>query len=80
MLFPSLVTSICVVSGFRLEASDEHVKNDGAFMARTIEQVAGESAGTITEPAIVIGARRAISLEQTIQALSNSITQCMEAQ
>ena len=31
LLFPSLVTSICVVSGVRLEASDEHVKNDGAF-------------------------------------------------
>ena len=31
LLFPSLVTIICVVSGVRLEASDEYVKNDGAF-------------------------------------------------
>ena len=80
LLFPSFVTSICVVSGVRLDARDEHVKNDGAFTARTIERVAGESAGTTTEPTIVTGARRAIGLEQTIQALSNSITQCVEAQ
>ena len=66
LLFPSLITSICVVSGVRLDAKDEHVKNDGAFTARTIERVAGESAGTTTEPATVIGARRAIGLEQTI--------------
>ena len=57
LLFPSLVTSICVVSGVRLDARDEHVKNDGAFTARTIERVAGESAGATTEPAVVTGAR-----------------------
>ncbi|KAH9680288.1 hypothetical protein KPL71_026499 [Citrus sinensis] len=71
---------IDVVSGVRLNARDEHVKNDGAFTARTIERVAGESAGTTTEPAVVTGARRAIGLEQTIQTLSNNITQCVEAQ
>ncbi|KAH9671337.1 hypothetical protein KPL70_017334 [Citrus sinensis] len=80
LLFPSLVTSICVVLGVRLDARDEHVKNDGAFTARTIERVAGESAGTITEPTVVTGARRVIGLEQTIQALSHSITQCVAAQ
>ena len=80
MLFPSLIPSICVVSSVRLDARDEHVKNDGAFTARTIERVAGESAGTTMEPAVVIGARRAIGLEQIIQALSTSITQCAEAQ
>ena len=80
MLFLSLVTSICVVSGVRLDARNEHVKNDGAFMACTIERVAGENAGTTTEPTVVIRARRAIWLEQTIQTLSNNITQCVEAQ
>ena len=80
MLFPSLVTSICVVSGVRLEASDKYVKNDGAFTARTIERVAGESAGTTTEPAAVTRARQTLGLEQTIQALSTSIHQCVEAQ
>ena len=88
LLFPLLITSICVVSGVRLDTKDEHVKNDGVFMARTIERVAGESAGTTTEPAAVTttepaavtGARRAIGLEQTIQALSTCITQCVEAQ
>ena len=80
LLFPSLIISICVVSWVRLDAKDEHVKNDGAFTARTIERVAGESAETTTELAVVIGARRAIGLEQTIQALSTSINQCAEAQ
>ncbi|KAH9781044.1 hypothetical protein KPL71_008308 [Citrus sinensis] len=55
---------------------DDHVKNDSAFMTRTTERVAGENAATTTEPAAVIGARRAIGLEQSIQALSASITQC----
>ncbi|KAH9801445.1 hypothetical protein KPL71_001039 [Citrus sinensis] len=79
LLFPSLVTNIFVVSGVRLEASDEHVKNDGAFTAQTIERVAGESAGTTTEPATVTGAQRTLGLEQTIQALNTSIHQCVEA-
>ena len=80
LLFPLLITSICVVFGVRLDARDDHIRNDGAFTAQTIERVAGESAGIITKPAVVTGARRAIGLEQTIQALSTSITQCAEAQ
>ena len=79
LLFPSLITSICVVFGVRLDAKDDHVKNDGDFTTRTIERVAGESAGTTTEPAAVTGARRTLGLEQTIQALSTSIHQCVEA-
>ncbi|KAH9717547.1 hypothetical protein KPL71_021867 [Citrus sinensis] len=42
LLFPSVITSICVVSGIRLGARDDYVKNDGAFTARTIERVAEE--------------------------------------
>ncbi|KAH9770018.1 hypothetical protein KPL71_012225 [Citrus sinensis] len=50
LLFPSLVTSICVVSDVRLDSRDEHVKNDGAFTTRTIERVAEASAeATATE-------------------------------
>ena len=74
LLFPSLITSICVVSGVHLDARDDHIKNDGAFTERTIERVAGESVGTTIEPATITGARRAIGLEQTIQTLSTSIT------
>ena len=44
------------------------------FATRTIERVAGENAGTITEPAAVTRARRALGLEHTIQALRESIT------
>ena len=80
LLFPSLITRICVVSGVRLDANDEHVKNDGALTARTFERIAGENAGATTEPTAITGARRAIGLEQTIQALSTSITQCAATQ
>ena len=80
LLFPSLITSICVVSGIRLDAKDEHVKNDGTLTARTIERIASEITRATTEPATVTGARRAIGLEQRIQALSTSIIQCAEAQ
>ena len=66
LLFPSLITSICVVSAVRLDAKDEHVKNDRALIARTTERIAGEAAGTPSEPIIVTGARRAIRLEQRI--------------
>ena len=62
MLCPSLITSICVVSGVRLDARDDHIKNDSAFTARTIKRVVGESAGTTTEPIVVTGVRRAIGL------------------
>ena len=37
LLFPSLITRICVVSGVPLDAKDEHVKNDGALTAHTIK-------------------------------------------
>ena len=57
LLFPLLITSICVVSSVCLDARDDHVKIDGAFTARTIQRVAGESARTTTELAVVIGAR-----------------------
>ena len=80
LLFPSLITSICVVSGVRLGAKDEHAKNDGALTACTIERITGEVARAPSEPATVTGAKRAIGLEQRIQALSTSITQCAEAQ
>ena len=80
LLFPSLIISICVLSGVRLDAKDKYVKNDGAFTARTIERIAGEVAEATSEPAAVTGARRSIRLEQIIQALSTSITQCTKAQ
>ena len=54
LLFPSLITSICVVSGVRLDAKDEHVKNDGALIARTIERIDGEVARTPSEPAVLL--------------------------
>ena len=78
LLFSLFITSICVVFGVRLDARDDHIRNNGAFTARTIERVVGESAGTTTEPAVVIGARRAIGLEQTIQALNTSITNVLK--
>ena len=43
-------------------------------------RIVAEVVGAPFEPAVVTGARRAIGLEQRIQALSTSITQCAEAQ
>ena len=53
LVFPSLITSICVVSRVRLDAKDEHVKNDGALTARTIERIVGEDAGATSELAAI---------------------------
>ncbi|KAH9685728.1 hypothetical protein KPL70_014067 [Citrus sinensis] len=58
LLFLSLITSIYVVSGARLDAKDEHVKNDGVLTARTIERIIGEVTGALSKPAAVIGARK----------------------
>ena len=63
LLFPSLITSIYVVSGVRLNAKDEHVKNDGALTARTIERIVGEVAGVLSEPATVTWVRRFIGIK-----------------
>ena len=63
LLFPSLITSICVVPGVHLDAKDKHVKNYGALTARTIKWIAGEVARAPPEPAVVAGARRVVGLE-----------------
>ena len=59
---------------------DEHVKNDGALTVRTNKRITGEIVGATTEPTTITGLRRAIGLEQIIQALSTNVTQCAEAQ
>ncbi|KAH9801427.1 hypothetical protein KPL71_001026 [Citrus sinensis] len=68
-----LVLFICVVSGVRLHAKDEHVKNDGALTVRTIERIAGEVVRAPFEPADVTGARRAIRMIIYLQALDYEI-------
>ena len=79
LLFPSLITSICVVLRVCLDAKDEHVNNDDALTAHTIERIVSEVVEAPPKPIVVVGARRVIGLEQRIQALSTSITQCAEA-
>ena len=74
LLFPSLITSICVVSGVHLDAKDELVKNDGALTARTIERIAGDVTGAPPKPAVVEGSRIVVGLEQRIHTLTTSIT------
>ncbi|KAH9801429.1 hypothetical protein KPL71_001026 [Citrus sinensis] len=78
-----LVLFICVVSGVRLHAKDEHVKNDGALTVRTIERIAGEVVRAPFEPADVTGARRAISKLLSISGnpdLTKRHTGCSEIQ
>ena len=76
LLFASLITSICVVSGVHLDAQDDRVKNNGALTAHTIEQITSESVAAPPEPVAVIGARRVVGMERRIQELSSNITQC----
>ena len=79
LLFPSLITSICVVSRVHLDAQDDRVKNDDALTARTIERIASEAAVAPPEPVAITGARRVVGMERRIQELSASITLCAEA-
>ena len=67
LLFPSLITNICVVSRVHLDAQDDHVKNDGALTAHTIERIAGEAAAAPPEPVAVVGARRVVFMERRMQ-------------
>lgn len=80
LLFPSLITSICVVSGVRITAQDERIKNNSAFTTRTIKRIIGESTATPTESVVVAGTKRVVKAEMRIQELSDSIIQCAEAQ
>lgn len=80
LLFPSLITNICVVSGVRIAAQDEGIKNDGALTTCTIERIISESTAAPTEPFVVAGIRRVVGVEKRIQELSDSITECVEAQ
>lgn len=80
LLFPSLITSICLVSWVSLTNQDERIKNEWGFIARTIERIAGESAAAPPEPIAVVGARRVIGVERRLQELGDSITQCVKAQ
>lgn len=43
LLFPFLISSLCLVSRVRVTAQDEHIKNAGALNARTIERITGET-------------------------------------
>lgn len=80
LLFPSLITSICVVSGVRITAQDERIKNNGAFTTRTIKRIIGEATAAPTKLVVVAGTKRVVRVEMRIQELSDSIIQCAEAQ
>ena len=44
LLFPSLITSLCLVSRVQSAVRDEQIKNAGAVNARTVERIAGDTA------------------------------------
>ena len=43
LLFPSLITSLCLVSGVWSTVQDKHIKNAGALNARTIKKIIRET-------------------------------------
>lgn len=79
LLFLSLITSICLVSGVCGTAQDKHIKNEGALTARTIERIAGESIAAPPKQVDVAGTKRVIGVDRRLQELSESILQCSGA-
>ena len=67
LIFPSLITSICVVSGVHLDAQDDRVKNNGALTARTIKRIASEVVAAPPESVAATRARRVVGMERRIQ-------------
>lgn len=66
LLFPSLITSICLVSRVHTTAHDEHIKNEGALTTQTIKRIASESAAALPKPIIVATSRRVIGVESRL--------------
>lgn len=64
LLFFSLITNICLVSGVHTTAHDERLKNESALTTCTVERIAGESAAVPPEPVVVAGAKRVIEVEK----------------
>lgn len=73
LLFPSLLTSIYLVSGVHITEQDECIKTK---RARTVKRIAGESATAPTKLATIIGLTRVLGVERRLQELSDSVTQC----
>lgn len=81
LLFPSLITSIYVVSEVTISAKEEKIKNKGALIARTVERIAGEIVAAVPlEPVVVARAKKVTGIERRLQELSDSINECVEAQ
>ena len=49
LLFPSLITGICLVSGVKISVRDESIKNEEALTVRTVEIIAGKTTAAITQ-------------------------------
>lgn len=80
LLFTSLITTICVVSGVKISAKNEKIKNERALMARTVERITGEIVtAAIVEYIVVTRTGKVTCIERKLQELSDSINDCKEA-
>lgn len=67
LLFLSLITCICEVSGVKVITSNEIVKNERALTTRTVERVVGESVTVATpEHYAATKSRKAIWIEKML--------------
>lgn len=57
-MFPSLITSICLVSEVKISANDESIKNEGDLTTRTVERIAGEIADATTPEHVAVSKAR----------------------
>ena len=77
LLFPSLITSICLVSEVKLSTKYESIKNEKAFTDRTVERIIGEIAAAATPEHVVTRVRNVIGIEKRLQELSDTINECI---
>ena len=77
LLFPSLITNICVVFGVKISAKDEKIKNKRALMAGTLERITGKIITVaILEHVAVIRTGKVTCIERKLQELSDNINDC----
>lgn len=81
LLFPLLITSICIVFGVKIPAKDKKIKNEGVHTARIVERIIGETAAaTIPEHVAVTITGKVAGIERKLEELSNNINDFVEAQ
>lgn len=80
LLFPSLITRICLVFQVKISAKDESIKNEWALTARIVKRIARETTAAATlDYVVVTRAMNITGIEMKLQELSDTINECVHA-